>query len=80
MEKFNKIKRNQMHSFIGFLRLYQSNNFTIVLTIENYKIKYAILDSNDQEVTYIQGVDWYDLKDVMETLQILEYDLTEGGE
>lgn len=64
--------KKHMHTFIGFLRLHQSNNYSIILTLENYKVKYAILDSNDKEVTDIKGVDWYNLIDVIETVYILE--------
>lgn len=66
--------KNQVHAFIGFLRLYQDNNYSIILTLENYKVKYSILDSDDNEVNDIQGVDWYDLNDVMKTLHLLEYE------
>ena len=66
-----------MYTFIGFLRLHQSNNYSIILTLENNKVKYAILDSNDKEVTDIQGVDWYDLSDVMRTLELLEFEASE---
>lgn len=69
--------KNQVHAFIGFLRLYQDNNYSIILTLENYKVKYSILDSNDKEVTDIQGVDWYDLSDVMRTLELLEFEASE---
>lgn len=69
--------KNQVHAFIGFLRLYQDNNYSIILTLENYKVKYAILDSDDKEVTDIQGVDWYDLSDVMKTLNILEWEASQ---
>lgn len=64
--------KNQVQAFIGFLRLYRSNNYSIILTLDHYKVKYAILDSNDNEVTDIQGVDWYDLVDVLKTMQLLE--------
>lgn len=69
--------KNQVHAFIGFLRLYQDNNYSIILTLENYKVKYSILDSDDKEVTDIQGVDWYDLSDVMRTLELLEFEASE---
>ena len=69
--------KNQVHAFIGFLRLYQDNNYSIILTLENYKVKYSILDSDDNEVTDIQGVDWYDLSDVMRTLELLEFEASE---
>lgn len=72
--------KNQVHAFIGFLRLYQDNNYSIILTLENYKVKYAILDSDDNEVTDIQGVDWYNLGDVMQAMQILESEAIERGE
>lgn len=72
--------KNQVHAFIGFLRLYQDNNYSIILTLENYKVKYAILDSDDKEVTDIQGVDWCDLVDVMQTMQLLESEAIERGE
>lgn len=67
-----------MHTFIGFLRLYQDNNYSIILTLENYKVKYSILDSDDKEVSDIQGVDWYDLSDVMRTLELLEFEASEN--
>lgn len=70
--------KNQVHTFIGFLRLYQGNNYSIILTLENYKVKYAILDSNDEEVTDVIGVDWYDLVDVIETMSVLENEIFGG--
>lgn len=69
--------KNQVHAFIGFLRVYQGNNYSIILTLENYKVKYAILDSNGEEVTDIKGVDWYNLGDVMQAMQILECEYIE---
>ena len=64
--------KNQVHAFIGYLRLYRGHYYSIILTMENYKVKYAILDSNDKEVTDVIGVDWYDLVDVLKTMQLLE--------
>lgn len=66
--------KKQVHAFIGYLRLYRGHYYSIILTMEDYKVKYAILDSNDKEVTDIIGVDWYDLNDVMSTMQVLEHD------
>ena len=68
------INKNHMHTFIGYLRLYRGHYYSIILTMENYKVKYAILDSNDKEVTDVIGVDWYDLVDVIKTMSILEND------
>lgn len=72
--------KNQVHAFIGFLRLYQGKNYSIILTLENYQVRYAILDNNGEEVDDIQGVDCHDLVDVMNTMQILESEAIGRGD
>lgn len=66
--------KKEIHAFIGYLRLYRGHYYSIIMTMENHKVKYAILDSNDKEVTDVLGVNWYDLYDVMATMQVLEHD------
>ena len=69
--KRNPKKRQLMYTL--YIELYQSAHYTLFMyTSDNRDPHYVIVNTETREEPEILGVDWDDLKDVMDVLEILE--------
>ena len=62
------------------LKLYQGAYCSLWMGIEilGTSPKYWIIDHDTNDLAKIDGVNWKDLKDVMQALQLYEYEKMEG--
>lgn len=62
------------------LKLYQGAYCSLWMSIERLGTSpiYWIVDDSTNHVAAIDGVDWKDLKEVMQALQLYEYEKMEG--
>lgn len=64
-------KRQLMYTL--YIELYQSAHYTLFMYTSDYRDPHFILvNTESREEPEILGVDWDDLKDVMQALEILE--------
>ena len=67
----NPKKRQLIYTL--YIELYQSAHYTLFMYTSDYRDPhYVIVNTKTREVPEILGVDWDDLKDVMQALEILE--------
>lgn len=67
----NPKKRQLMYTL--YIELYQSAHYTLFMYTSDYRDPhYVIVNTETREEPEILGVDWDDLKDVMDVLEILE--------
>lgn len=64
-------KRQMMYTL--YIELYQSAHYTLFMYTSDYRDPhFVIVNTETREEPEILGVDWDDLKDVMNALEILE--------
>lgn len=69
--KRNPKKRQLMYTL--YIELYQSAHYTLFMYASDYRDPhFVIVNTETREEPEILGVDWDDLKDVMDALEILE--------
>lgn len=67
----NPKKRQLMYTL--YIELYQSAHYTLFMYTSDYRDPhYVIVNTETREEPEILGVDWDNLKDVMDVLEILE--------
>ena len=67
-----------MRSFM-IIKLYQGAYAELWMTFTDLGTspKFSIIDSDTGETVYIEGTNWKDLRDVMDSLKIYEYEKME---
>ena len=69
----NRNPKNRQMMYTLYIELYQSTHYTLFMYTSDYRDPhFVIVNTETREEPEILGVDWDDLKDVMNALEILE--------